>query len=271
MSDPLPSIFGIVLFDGLDGWHVGTLVLVYIGSYFIKGAIGVGNLAIMVLIGALILTPHHAVVLALVTTFFAQFQFLREGIKYTDWPIAKSVILSAYIGLGIGVWIFSKVDGTWLTLFVGATLGLMIVADLTHGLSRMSAALDFRKKTILYPTMIGFGLISGIGGAGTLSGVTFYLKQITPSARVLRGTIMMLGIIFASWRVFLFGLTGYLTWNIVIEVVILMPVMLFFGYLGAKFFSGLSDKRYHQYLQYMLLCIAVILVGKSLVKLAAGT
>lgn len=270
MSESFPSVFGFVLFDGRDWWHVGALFAVYVVSYFIKGALGVGNLAIMVLLGALILTPHHAVVLALVTTCFAQLQFLREGMRYADWSLAKSVILCAYIGLGIGVWIFGNVDGTWLTLFVGATLGLMIIADLTHGLSRMSAVLDFRKRAVLYPTMIGFGLISGIGGAGTLSGVTFYLKQISPDARILRGTIMMLGIIFAVWRVALYGLTGYLTWGILIEVAILMPIMLLSGYLGAKYFSGLSDKRYHQYLQYMLLCIAAILVGKSLVKLAAG-
>jgi uncharacterized membrane protein YfcA len=270
LSEPFPSVLGFVLFDGRDWGHVGALFAVYIVSYFIKGALGVGNLAIMVLLGALILTPHHAVVLALVTTCFAQLQFLREGMRYADWSLAKSVILCAYIGLGIGVWIFGNVDGTWLTLFVGATLGLMIIADLTHGLSHMANRLDFRKRTVLYPTMIGFGLISGIGGAGTLSGVTFYLKQISPDARILRGTIMMLGIIFASWRVLLFTITGFLTWSIVIEVVILMPIMLFFGYLGAKFFSGLPDKRYHQYLQYMLLCVAAILVFKALAELISG-
>lgn len=271
MSDPFPQLFGFVLFDGLDGWHILLLAAVYFFSYFIKGAIGVGNLALMVLLGALILQPHHAVVLAVTVTCFAQLQFMREGARHADWTIAKSVILGTYIGMAIGVWIFTKLDGTWLTFSLGSILGLLIIADMTRGLAFVINKLNLRSKIALYPTMICFGLISGVGGAGTLSGIAFYIKQISPDARILRGTIIMLGIIFALWRITLLTIAGLMKWNIVIEAIILIPFMLVFGYFGAKFFNQLSDKRYHQYLQFMLLGISVILVAKGLIGIFSGS
>ncbi len=240
---------------------------VYIVSYFIKGAIGAGNLAMMVLLGALILEPHHAVVLAVTTTCFAQLQFLREGIRHADWTIAKSVIIGTYVGMAIGVWIFTKLDGTWLTVSLGSILGLLILADMTRGLAVVIEKLNLRSKLALYPTMLCFGLISGVGGAGTLSGIAFYIKQIAPDARILRGTILILGIIFALWRITLLTIAGFMAWHIVIEAILLIPIMLFFGHLGAKFFKGLSDKHYHQYLQYLLLGISVILVAKGLMEI----
>ncbi len=267
MSETFPAVFGFQLFDGLDWWHVTALTLVYLFAYFIKGAIGVGNLAMMVLLGALILDPHHAVVLAVATTCIAQLQFLREGIRYTDWSITKPVILSTYVGIGIGILIFGNLDGAWLTIILGSILGVLILADITKLMTKLSETVDFRHRGVLYPATLFFGFISGVSGAGTLSSITFYFKQIAPDARTLRATIFILGIIFAGWRLLLLWLAGFLTTSVILEAALLVPPMLYLGHLGTKFFYKMSDRRYHQYLQLMLFCIAMVLVVKGIIKL----
>ena len=255
-----------MLFDGIDRWRVLILVSVYFVSYFIKGAIGTGNLAMMVLLGALILEPHHAVVLALGVTCFAQLQFLKEGLRYTDWSITRPVILTTYTGVALGIWIFGNLDGTWLSIVLGGSLGILIFADMTKLMAKFASKVDFRRRSILYPATTVFGFISGVSGAGTLTSVAFYIKQISPNARTLRGTILMLGIIFAFWRLTLMGVVGFLTISVAIEVVILLPPMIFFGYLGTKCFHLMSDKRYYQIFQIVLFCLAMTLVVKGLIK-----
>jgi len=255
-----------VLFDGLDGWHVLLLASVYLGSYFIKGAIGTGNLAMMVLLGALILEPHHAVVLALGVTCFAQLQFFKEGIRYTDWSIARPVILSAYTGVALGIWIFGNLDGTWLSIVLGGSLGTLILADMTKVLATFSRKVDFRNRAVLYPATMMFGFISGVSGAGTLTSIAFYIKQIAPNARTLRGTIMMLGIILAFWRLTLMWIAGFLTITVALEISILLLPMILMGHLGTKCYHMMSDQRYYQVFQLVLFCLAMTLVVKGLIK-----
>jgi uncharacterized membrane protein YfcA len=256
-----------VLFDGLDGWHVLLLTAVYFTSYFIKGAIGTGNLAMMVLLGALILDPHHAVVLALGLTCFAQLQFLNEGIRYTEWKFARQLVILSYIGVTIGIWIFGSLDGTWLTIVLGGTLGVLTLADMTKVMANAARKIDFRRRSILYPTTILFGFISGVCGAGMLTSISLYLKQIATDARTLRGTILMLGILFAFWRLTLMWIAGFLTMNIVLEVMLFVLPMLYFGHLGTKCFHRMTDKRYYQYFQIILFCLAMTLVIKGILEI----
>ena len=255
-----------MLFDGLNGWHVLLLAMVYFASYFVKGAIGTGNLAMMVLLGALILEPHHAVALALGVTCFAQLQFFAEGIRYTDWSITRPVILSTYIGVALGIWIFGNLDGTWLSIVLGGSLGVLILADRTKVIAKFADKVDFRRRTVLYPATAVFGFISGVSGAGTLTSIAFYLKQISPNARTLRGTILMLGIIFAFWRLTLLWVAGFFTISVALEVVLLLPPLVLCGHLGNKCFHLMSDKRYYQVFQLVLFCLAMVLVVKGLIK-----
>lgn len=220
----------------------------------------------MVLLGALILEPHHAVALALGVTCFAQLQFAAEGFRYTDWSIARGVIITTYIGVGVGIWIFGNLDGTWLRIVLGGALGILILADVTKVTANIATKIDFRRRTILYPSTLLFGFISGISGAGTLTSIALYLKQIAPDARTLRGTILMLGIIFAFWRLTLMSLAGFITVSVLLEMAILLLPMIYFGHLGTKCFHLMSDKRYYQIFQIALFCLAMILVVKGLVN-----
>ena len=242
------------------------LVSVYFISYFIKGAIGTGNLAMMVLLGALILEPHHAVALALGVTCFAQLQFFSEGMRYTDWSIMRPVILSTYVGVALGIWIFGNLDGTWLSIVLGGSLGVLIISDITKLMARFAGKVDFRRHTVLFPATMVFGFISGVSGAGTLTSVAFYIKQITSDVRTLRGTILMLGIIFAFWRLTLLWVAGFFTASVALEAALLLPPMVLFGHLGNKCFHIMSDKRYYQVFQLILLCLAMTLVVKGLIK-----
>ena len=63
---------------------------VYFGSFLIRGVVGVGNLALIIILGTLILGPHHAVVLAVTTTTVSQIQIVRPALRDGDWKIARA-------------------------------------------------------------------------------------------------------------------------------------------------------------------------------------
>jgi hypothetical protein len=57
MMQPFPEVISLPVFAGVDVCEVLLLAAVYGGSFFIKGAIGIGSISLMIILGAMILDP----------------------------------------------------------------------------------------------------------------------------------------------------------------------------------------------------------------------
>ena len=261
---PLPEVF-----PGHTATAIALLVAVYFGSFLIRGVVGVGNLALIIILGTLILGPHHAVVLAVTTTTVSQIQIVRPALRDGDWKIARAVVLAYFAAAAVGVWVFGRLAGDWLTLVFGISLGLVLAADMTRLLERFDRRFNFRQTRVLFPFSALSGLISGITGAGGLFFIALYVKQFAADPRTFRGTIYMLSILFVTWRVGLLAVNGFVTPSVLAEAALLFPLTWIGDWVGSRLFTGLSSRRFYQALQGVILISALMLVAKGMFDLAA--
>jgi uncharacterized membrane protein YfcA len=243
---------------------VAALFGFYLGSFFVKGAIGFGNLSMIILLGALVLPPHHAVLLAVMTSGLSQVQFVVPAVRDGDWRITRPVIVSYYIAAAFGVWVFGHLENAWLQVVLGLALSVVLIIDMTNVLARLATRFDLRAPRVLYPFSAAAGLISGVTGAGGLFFIALYVKQFAPDPQTFRGTILQLGVLLTGWRTVLLIASGFLTLKVFVEALVLMPVVFIGGYLGTRFYRLLPTRQFYQVIQVVLLFAAVTLVWKGL-------
>ena len=262
--DGLFPLFGIAVFDGVPAASVAALFGFYLVSYFVKGAIGFGNLSMIILSGALILPVHHAILLAVTASGLSQIQFVAPALRDGDWRITRPVIVSYFIAAAFGVWIFGRLQSDWLQVVLGLALGVVLIIDMTNVLARLATRFDLRAPRVLYPFSAASGLISGVTGGGGMFFIALYVKRFAPDPKTFRGTVLQLGVLLTGWRAVLLVAGGFITLEIFTEAVVLMPVVFGGGYLGTRFYRSLPTRQFYQVVQAVLLFAAVTLVWKGL-------
>lgn len=254
-------------FATLPLWQVVFLCTVYVGAFFIRGCLGFGSVTPTVLGGALILPPHHAVLLILCTNLISQFQFIGQGIRDGDWKVARPLILTSMVTLLIGTWLFVRTPGPWLTLVLGVALGIILLLDAGQGLARLKRAVDFRSPKVAVALAAVAGLVGGLAGAGSAFLMAVYIKLACPEPRVFRGTNLLLTATYVFWRITLVTVAGLITLQLVVEAAVLVPFSVFGGWLGARYATRIPAQRFFRFVQMVLLLASMALVGKGLYQL----
>ena len=103
-------------FHRLDGVGVALLVLIYGATATIRGAFGFGAIAPAIVFSSLIIEPHYAILLALVTGCYCQFQIFPFGLRHGDWKIARPMYLAGFAAIIVGVFVFKELEPGWLTI-----------------------------------------------------------------------------------------------------------------------------------------------------------
>ncbi|MBT3904225.1 MAG: sulfite exporter TauE/SafE family protein [Rhodospirillaceae bacterium] len=267
MMQPFPELFGISVFAGLALWEVVLLLSIYSIAFFIKGAIGVGNVSMMVLFGAMILEPHHAVVLAAMTNFVVQMQFIPEANRDGNYSVIRTAIWPYLLGVFVGITLFDYLSATWLTIILGVSVGALVGLDMFGVMRHLFDRLNLKSAKSLFPYTSISGLIVGVTGAGGLLMLAFYVKQVLKVPRSIRGTMLLISVIVSVARVSGLSIAGFVDLKILTEVLICLPIGFVGGQLGQLFFKQLSDKNYHQILSGIMMFAAIILAVKGISQL----
>jgi uncharacterized membrane protein YfcA len=261
------SLAGFEIFDELTAIGIAAMAGLFFGSYFVKGAIGMGALSPAVLFGTMLLGPHHAVLLAVLTNAASQLQFLPQGLRHGDWRIARQVMLGNFAGSIIGVWIFGQISSAWLTLLLGLTLGLVLIADVTRALERLAVHVDLQSPKFMLPFSALSGIVSGVTGAGGLFFVAIYVKHLAPSPQAYRGTIILLSMLVVLWRTGVLTVSGLIDVQLLLEGLVLLPAIVLGGIAGTWFYRRLSVKGFFLFFQIIILLGAVNLTLRGLWEL----
>ena len=75
---------GVAPFAGLEWWVIAAVSAIHLFGAFIRGAFGFGSNMPVVVLTTYLLGPHHAVVLALLTTVIAYVYAFRKGVFRFD-------------------------------------------------------------------------------------------------------------------------------------------------------------------------------------------
>lgn len=237
----MPVALDLTLYEGVPALAVAAIALTAFVAFFIKGAVGVGSLTPIIVITALILEPHHAVLLALIVNIVSQLQFVPTAFRHGDWSVARHVIPANFAGAVLGIYIFGRIESGELALILGVALGGIVVVDLTGALERLGARYDVRRPTVVWSLSAFAGLISGVTGAGGLLFLALYLRTVCADRMALRGTIMLLSLMVVAWRVIVLSASGFVDLTLVAEGALLAPLVVLGGVAGARLFRRLNE------------------------------
>jgi uncharacterized membrane protein YfcA len=262
--DALPA--SLIPFHELSVIKLMILVFIYGATATIRGAFGFGAVAPAIVFSSLILEPHYAVILALVTGVWAQAQIVPYGIRHGDWKLARPLLLSGFAAIAAGVFVFKKLDPAWLTVCLGVVMLLIALADRYSLLDRLATRINLRRFSVALGLSIVSGLIAGIAGGGGMYLYSIYLKFACPTPSLMRGTSIMIGSIFLFWRFLVAIMIGLVSWRLLIESVLLLPVSLFGAWFGIRFFQRVDAKRFYSAFQAVLMLGALMLLIKGFVR-----
>lgn len=251
-------------FAGVSPWALTGIVAIYFICFLARGAIGFGALAPVVTFTSWLLPPHHAVLLAVLAATIPQLQLLPGSLRRTDWQVARPVMLAIAITTVIGTWLFVKITGDTLTLILGAVITTVVLLDITKLLDRAVALIDIRAARWAFGLSSITGFVNGIAGAGGMIALVVYLKHACRDHETLRNTTIFLASILLCWRFLLTFASGMVSWTLLTEAALLLPIIYVGVWIGAHFTRHITAQRYYAILQSVLLVSAVGLLIEGL-------
>ncbi len=257
----------LVPFIDLSPWVILAVALAHYLGFFIRGAFGFGSNMPIVLLTTWLLSPHHAIILVMLTATAAQVHLLPQGLRTADWRATWSVTPGLAAGIAIGTWIFAELEADWLILVMAVLIIFILLLDRFHMIERVSNIVPLRSPLIA-TTLALIGSTSGtISGGGTVYFLVVYFKLVCRSAVALRGTNIAISGLFIFVRVGAIALTGLIEPRYLLETALLVPVVLFGTWCGTHTFHRTSPERFYIALQILLFVAAFALIGKGLMAL----
>jgi uncharacterized membrane protein YfcA len=265
MTGLLPA--GVEPFAGIACWGIAIVFAAHAFGCFIRGAFGFGSNLPIVLITTFVLGPHHAILLALLTTIAAQTNLLPSALKDADWQVARPLMAGLTAGTVLGTWLFTILSPQWLLLVLGILLGSIILMDWFNVVQRLTAHIDLRSARLASGFSLVGGTMGGISGGGAFYFLVVYLKHACATAAALRGTNVVLSVLVMCMRMAVVLLAGRMTLTLLAEGLLLTPLALAATWYGARVFRASAPARFFAALQILLLAGAAALILKGIGRL----
>tara|TARA_Y100001934_G_scaffold77770_1_gene96592 strand:+ start:327 stop:1175 length:849 start_codon:yes stop_codon:yes gene_type:complete len=257
---------GTTPFAQISWGAIGTIALIYFGSFFIRGTFGFGSGVPAILLGSYILEPHHAVLLLLTCSSISHVQFIWHGVRHADWGVAWVILVFLIPGVIGGVWVFRELSAAWLTLVLGVVITAIVAISFTDVMVRLEERVNIRSPWICGTLATLSGWIAGAVGAGANYLTVAYLRHACPTAAKLRATGFTLSTVSIIGRIIVTSIAGLISPQIIAETIVLAPVVITGGWMGARFFRALPGARVDQVFRVFLLLVAISVIGKGIVQ-----
>jgi uncharacterized membrane protein YfcA len=135
-------------------------------------------------------------------------------------------------------------------------------------LDRLAIHVDLTRFGVALTLAMISGLIAGIAGGGGMYLFSVYLKLACPTPTLFRGTSILIGSVILFWRLAVSIAIGLVSWRLIVESVILLPISLLGAWAGIRYFHRADAKRFYNAFQLVLMLGALILLWKGIVRVA---
>ena len=254
-------------YSDVPTWLVVFIFVIYFIGFTVRGVLGFGAVAPIVIITSLLMEPHHAVLLALVASTLPQLQMLPQGLKDGDRAIAWPVLGAMMAGIPFGVWVFSHMGTDWFLLVLGCVISILIILDMGRVWDRVLANVDVRSVKLAMGLSVVAGFVNGLAGAGGVISIAVYLKQACRDHVSLRGTLILIGTLLMNWRLVVTLTAGLISLKIAAEAMLLLPVVYVGVWIGTNYFRTVDGARYTRWVQWVILLSAAGLIFKGVTRL----
>ncbi len=180
----------------------------------------------------------------------------RKSIK---WSVCLPLALLVLIGSIPGILFLKNADTSTIKIIFGVVI---ILIGLEMLLREFQTKKVKQSKVILGVIGILSGLLCGLYGVGALLGA--YVNRVTHDSRAFKANICIVFLVENTFRIILYAVWGIITFDIVKQAVILMPLMLVGLALGMLSGKVLDEKIVKKIVIIMLMVSGVALVINSL-------
>lgn len=254
-------------FAGIGLWAIAGVFAAHMFGCFVRGAFGFGSNMPIVIATTFLLGPHHAVLLALLTTVVAQIHLVPTARSDGDWAVARPLMVGLLAGTALGTWLFTVLSPDWLVLVLGILLCAVVLMDSYDLVEKLTETVNIRSQRVAAGIAFTGGAMGGLGGGGAFYFLVVYLKHACTSAAALRGTNVALSIFVMSMRMVVVILAGRMSLSLLTEGLLLTPFVLAATWYGSYVFKTTTPARFFTALRVLLLAGAVALVVKGIGQL----
>jgi uncharacterized protein len=254
-------------FADLSNWAIAGVFVTYFLGFFIRGAFGFGSNMPIVLITAWIFGPHHAILVVLLASLVAQAHLLPQGVRSADWEVTKPLLAGMLVGSIGGTWAFTELEGDWLMFVMGVLIGSIVLFDQFSLFEKIGQKINLRSRRVAGVLSLFSGGAGAISGGGGIYFLAVYLKIACATPASLRGTSMVTAGVLMFVRLALLIVAGMFSLGMVLETTLLTPMIFLGTWTGTRFFRASSPARFYAALQILLLCAALAITIKGLIKI----
>ena len=217
-------------------WIIATVC-----AFFIKGLCGFANTLVFTSILSFGNNNINISPVELILGYPTNIILAWKERKSIRWEICIPLAILVIIGSIPGVLFLKNADTSSIKVFFGV---IIIAIGFEMLLREFQTKKMKQSKIVLAIIGILSGLLCGLYGIGALLGA--YVNRVTSDSSSFKANICIVFLIENTFRIFLYGLWGFITFDIIKQAFILFPIMLlglFLGMLSGKFLDETLIKK----------------------------
>lgn len=235
-------------------WIIATFT-----AYFLKGLCGFANTLVFTTIMAFGANNVNISPVELIIGLPSNIILTWRNRQKLDFKMVLPLVIMVILGSIPGALLLKSVNASYVKIFFGG-LVMFIGAELfyreKHGSKSRGSKLMFLIVGILS------GILCGMFGVGAL--LAAYLSRVTETGSEFKANLSAVFIADNIFRVILYSTLGLITFPVVKQAVVLIPVMLISLYLGIKFSDILDDKIVKKLVMILLIISGLAMIITNL-------
>jgi uncharacterized membrane protein YfcA len=245
--------------------------VVFIGG-LARGFSGFGFSALCVSGLSLLLSPAHVIPPIFILEILASLTLLRQAVKQADFSWLSWLLWGNVLCIPLGIAMLNFVPELYVRLLIGTVLVVLVGVQL-RGLQWHGSP----TRTFRFLTGLVAGLINGLTAMGGL--VVAAMMSATPLPAVaMRATLVLLfffGDLYALLCAALMPVSAevgvpLLGWSALTMALFMAAPMALGMVVGQRFFTHTTPQQFRRLVLRLLMLLAVITVGRSLLQLVGS-
>ncbi len=235
-------------------WIIATVC-----AFFVKGLCGFANTLVFTTILSFGNNNVNISPIELILGYPTNIILAWKERKAIRWSICLPLSLFVILGCIPGVLFLKNADTRAINIFFGVVI---IFIGLEMLFREFQSKKMKQSKVLLWIIGILSGLLCGLYGVGALLGA--YVNRVTDDSSSFKANICVVFLAENTFRIGLYAIWGIITFDIIKQALVLVPLMLTGLFLGMCSRKYLNEKIVKKTIIIMLVVSGVALIGNTL-------
>ena len=235
-------------------WIIASLC-----AFFIKGLCGFANTLVFTTILSFSNNNINISPVELILGYPTNVILAWKERKAIKWSICIPLSILVILGSIPGILFLKNADTGMIKIILGFVIILIGVEMLLREIQTKKYQ---QSKGLLAIIGVVSGILCGLYGIGALLGA--YVNRVTDDSSSFKANICVVFLVENTMRIVLYAFWGIITFDILKQVIVLVPAMLIGLFLGMKSGKILDEKFVKRLVLFMLIVSGIALVINSL-------